>query len=121
MPAAVKLMVWFFVFDNFMDNPAHMGADMGASQEMVDAIMSVFDTTAEVSAHQAVAGDAARRDVGIIRNGNEPEIMGMKGEEYSNYSRAIRVIRESARDWWEEMRRLGMSRKQQCRFVSVFK
>ena len=50
MPAAVKLMVWFFVFDNFMDNPAHMGADMGASQEMVDAIMSVFDNLVSVSA-----------------------------------------------------------------------
>ena len=114
MPAAVKLMVWFFVFDNFMDEPAHMGADMGASQEMVDAIMSVFDNPMAVPAHQAGI------DVRIIRNGDELEMVEMKGEEYSDYSRAIRVIRESARDWWEEMRRLGMSERQQCRFVSVF-
>ena len=57
-------------------------------------------------------------------NGDKPEIVvPMKGGEYggnSVYGSAIRVIRESARDWWNEMRELGMSTRQQYRFVSVF-
>ena len=93
MPAAVKLVIWFSMLDNLMDEPALMGADMGASQEMVDAIMSVFDNPMAVPAHQAGI------DVRIIRNGDELEMVEMKGEEYSDYSRAIHMIRESARDW----------------------
>ena len=109
MPAAVKLMVWFFAFDNFVDEPAHMGADLQASQEMMDAVMNVF--------HNVVAVE----EVGIIKNGDKPEIVGpMKGGN-SVYGSAIRVIRESACDWWNEMRQLGMSMRQQYRFVSVFK
>ena len=108
MPAAVKLMVWFFAFDNFLDEPAHMGADLQASQEMMDAVMNVF--------HNVVAVE----EVGIIKNGDKPEIVGpMKGGN-SVYGSAIRVIRESACDWWNEMRQLGMSMRQQYRFVSVF-
>ena len=113
MPAALKMMVWFFAFDNFVDEPAHMGADLQASQEMMDAVMNVF--------HNVVAVE----EVGIIKNGDKPEIVvPMKGGEYggnSVYGSAIRVIRESARDWWNEMRQLGMSMRQQYRFVSVFK
>ena len=98
MPAAVKLMVWFFVFDNFMDEPALMGADVRASRDMVDAIISVFHH------HEAeIEAEAEAVDAGMTMNDS-----------------AIRVICESARDWWEEMRRLGMSERQQCRFVSVF-
>ena len=111
MPAAVKLMVWFFVFDNFMDNPAHMGADMRATQLLVDVVMTVFRNTV------AVGGDPS----GIIKSGDDPEIIvGTNDEECDDYGRAIiRVLWESARDWWEEMRQLGMSPRQQYRFLSA--
>ena len=110
MPAALKMMVWFFAFDNFVDEPAHMGADTRASHDLVDAVMSVFVLHDN---HTSVGGGGGEGDAaGIVKK---------YGEEYRGYGRAVRVIRESARDWWDEIRQLGMSTRQQCRFVSVFK
>ena len=70
MPAIMKLTIWNFVFDDFMDELAHMGADIGASQEMVDAIMRVFHHSTVVVQAGDLVGDGIKKGMEYGGNGD---------------------------------------------------
>jgi hypothetical protein len=40
--ALVKQMVWLIMIDNYVDDPAHLGADAKTSEELVERLMGVF-------------------------------------------------------------------------------
>ena len=92
MLAIAKFIAWICVFDNCMDEPTNMGDDVDASRAMVRFLMGIFDM--EHDAHQ---------ECEHVHHINDTK----------NARKSITTIMESAREWWEDMKELGMLISQQ--------
>nr|QOJ43463.1 MTPSL [Adiantum capillus-veneris] len=42
MPPIIKMMDWFFMIDNILDDPQEMGADLARADHLVDNVLTVF-------------------------------------------------------------------------------
>nr|WES10303.1 microbial terpene synthase-like protein 2 [Dryopteris fragrans] len=94
----VKIMHWFFIFDNIMDEPHLLGADAAASQQFCGFVLQAFFT---MDSSQALVG------------------LDLLPTRASRSLLMPTLLLTLVAEWWPELR-AGMSARQQARFCSHF-
>ncbi|KAH7434763.1 hypothetical protein KP509_06G033500 [Ceratopteris richardii] len=88
----VKLMYWFFIIDNILDEPSEMGTDTESADVLLARVVDVME-------------------------GREESESRTKLNVCVKKQKTIAIIVDTAREWWNEMRALGMSCRLQARMV----